>query len=110
MSAGVCPRCGAAATGKFCSECGASLAPLACPACGNTPPAGARFCNKCGTALAGGAAGVAGAPPLPGGSATRGDGQLPWWIAGTTLVVLIVLMAWPVINPKKPAPPAPQQA
>ncbi len=108
MSSAVCPRCGASATGNFCSECGASLAPLTCSSCGNTPPAGARFCNKCGgplvTAAAAGA--MPGAPPA---AVARGESQLAWWIAGTTLVALIVLMAWPVINPKKPEE-APAQA
>src|SRR5688572_19290336 len=104
MADGVCPRCGAAATGKFCSECGASLAPLTCPSCGNTPAVGARFCNKCGAPLAGQA--VAGGEANPAVAATRGDGQVAWWIAGGTLVVLIVVLAWPVINPQEPAPPA----
>ena len=107
MSSGVCPRCGAAAAGKFCSECGASITPLACPSCGNEPPPGARFCNRCGAALAGTAPAAAGGA---GAAAPRGDGQVAWWIAGGTLVVLIVLMAWPVINPKKEQAPAPQAA
>jgi hypothetical protein len=107
MSAGVCPRCGAAATGKFCSECGASLAALTCPSCGQATPAGARFCNKCGAGLAGQGPAVSAAA---GAGATRGDGQLAWWIAGGTLVVLIVTLALPVINPKEPEAPAPQAA
>lgn len=98
-----CPRCGAAATGKFCSECGASLAPLSCPSCGHAPPPGARFCNKCGGALA--SPGALAETSAPAG----GDSQLAWWIAGSTLIVLIVLMAWPVIRPK-PANQAPAAA
>lgn len=98
MAAVFCPRCGAAAAGKFCSECGSSLAAVGCPSCGHIPPAGARFCNKCGASLGaaaagGGAAGATGAP--------RGDSQVAWWIAGGTLVVLIVILAWPVLNPEQ---------
>src|SRR5690348_7245910 len=104
MSDTTCPRCGATATGNFCASCGASLAPQTCPSCGNTPAPGARFCNKCGTPMAGTA--IPGAVPGAVGGATRGDSQLAWWIAGTTLVALIVLMAWPVIHPKKDAQPA----
>ncbi|MSR36412.1 MAG: hypothetical protein EXR95_07180, partial [Gemmatimonadetes bacterium] len=103
MSAGVCARCGAAASGKFCAECGASLAPLTCPACGHVPLAGSRFCTQCGAPVAGQAL-----PPLAGGDAVaRADSQLPWWIAGGTLVLLIILLAWPVIHPKEPEPAAP---
>src|SRR5688572_11185909 len=98
MSEAACPRCGAAASGKFCSECGASLAPATCPACGQTTAAGARFCNRCGASLTGqpaaGGVGVAGS--------SRADSQVAWWIAGGTLVVMIVMLAWPVINPEQP--------
>lgn len=103
MSA-VCPRCGAAASGNFCSTCGASLAALTCPSCGHTPAPGARFCNTCGAALANGPAPSGPAAGAPAGAAPRGESQLAWWIAGTTLVALIVLMAWPVIHPKQEAP------
>ena len=101
MADGVCPRCGAAASGKFCSECGASLAPLSCPSCGNVPPPGARFCNKCGAGLAGQpeAAPATRTPPAAGG-----ESQVAWWIAGGTLVALIVVLAWPVINPGSEEP------
>src|SRR5687768_15467249 len=98
MSEGVCPRCGAAASGKFCSECGASLAAVTCPSCGQSTAAGARFCNRCGASLTGQtAASATGAP-----ATARADSQVAWWIAGGTLVILIVLLAWPVINPEEP--------
>lgn len=100
MSAGVCPRCAAAASGNFCASCGASLAPLACPSCGTVPAPGARFCPKCGTGLAGQTP-AAGQPV----QAARGDAQLAWWLAGGMLVILIVLIAWPVINPSQEASP-----
>ena len=101
MSA-VCPRCGAAAAGRFCSACGSSVSTLTCPACGHAPPPGARFCNKCGAALAG----AASPPPAVGPAEAHGDSSLAWWIAGGTLVLLIVLIAWPVIHPdESPQPP-----
>src|SRR5688500_15606883 len=103
MSEGVCPRCGAAASGKFCSECGASLAAVGCPACGQTTAPGARFCNRCGASLTGQPA-AAGA-----GAASRPDGQVAWWLAGGMLVVLIVMLAWPVINQEEPEPQAAEQ-
>ena len=105
MSAGLCPRCGAAATGSFCASCGASLAPVTCPACGTTPAAGARFCNKCGAGLAGQPAPAASGTPSAAPPA-RADGQLAWWLAGGMLVILIIIVAWPVINPSEPPPAA----
>ena len=107
MSDVVCPRCGASATGNFCASCGASLAPITCPSCGSTPAPGARFCNKCGAALASTAGPTAAATT---GAAPRAESQLAWWIAGTTLVALIVLIAWPVIHPKKEEAPQPAAA
>jgi hypothetical protein len=108
MSEGVCPRCGAAASGKFCSECGASLAAAVCPACGQITAAGARFCNRCGASLTGQTAAAA---ATGAGPSARADSQVAWWIAGGTLAVLIVMLAWPVINPEEPVPQtAPQPA
>jgi hypothetical protein len=111
MTAGLCPRCGAAASGRFCSECGASLAALTCPSCGQASPAGARFCNKCGAGIAGQGADAARAGTTGGAAAAataRGDGQVAWWLAGGMLVVLIVTIAWPVIKQSEPEPAAPQ--
>ena len=47
-SPSTCPRCGSAATGRFCSDCGAPLGPPACSHCGAALTAGARFCTACG--------------------------------------------------------------
>ena len=95
-----CPRCGALATGNFCASCGGSLSPRTCPACGHTPAAGARFCNLCGARLAEEAARA----PVPNSGAVGAarEGALGWWIAGTTLVALILLVAWPVIRQDEP--------
>ena len=110
MSSTSCSRCGAAAAGNFCSSCGASLTALPCHACGHTPAPGARFCTKCGEGLAGERTatvtrvpdGVSYGPPdvvVPG----RGS-SVAWWIAGGSLVAVIVLVAWPVIRPGAPNP------
>ena len=106
MSSSSCSRCGAAAAGNFCSSCGASLAALSCPACGHTPAPGARFCPRCGAGLAGDSA----ATRAPGGSGSQntvvpaGGGSVAWWVAGGSLVALIMLAAWPVIRPGAPDP------
>ena len=94
MSSLPCPRCGAPASGNFCSSCGASLVAVTCPSCGSTPAPGARFCNKCGVSLTPETAAAGGGAPAAGG-----DSRIAWWIAGGTLVALIVLAAWPVIHP-----------
>ena len=46
----VCPRCGDAATGRFCAGCGAPQRDVPCTSCGRTLVAGARYCNDCGSA------------------------------------------------------------
>lgn len=43
-----CPRCGKAASGKFCAHCGATLQTFACAECGGTVSPGSKFCNNCG--------------------------------------------------------------
>ena len=48
-----CPKCGAAATGKFCPECGtkkpepAAADGWTCPSCGTVNKG--KFCAECGT-------------------------------------------------------------
>jgi hypothetical protein len=90
-----CPACGSAASGKFCSQCGSPLnvAPV-CPQCGNAVPPGARFCNMCGASLVaaereGRSAGGAAGPP----AAASGPSRLPWFIAGTAVLVVIAVVA-----------------
>ena len=98
-----CPSCGTAAEGgQFCANCGAALGTPECPRCGHKPPAGARFCNQCGTAM--GAA--MGASPTT--THTLGN-QVVWWMAGALLLGLILVIAYPVYSPGRPAaapPPA----
>jgi hypothetical protein len=77
-----CPRCGEAATGKFCSSCGAPLAGATCRDCGAPLTPGARFCHRCGAAAGAGMQGNRGL-----------SGALPWAIAGVALVCLVALVA-----------------
>lgn len=75
-----CPRCGSAATGRFCSTCGAALQGAACARCGAALSAGARFCHACGTPTTGGGGRAGTLPPW-----------LPWAVAGVALVALLIV-------------------
>ena len=95
-----CPSCGTtAAGGRFCSNCGAAFGTIPCPTCGHEPPAGAHFCNQCGNAMA-------------GSRASHGDSgnRLAWWMAGALLVGLILVIAYPVYGPDRPAASPPVAA
>lgn len=90
-----CPRCGFAASGKFCSNCGAPVAGARCTECGEPLSAGANFCHGCGSP-----AGPAVIPARASRSLTRttatgarGGSNLPWIVAGAALVALIALVA-----------------
>jgi hypothetical protein len=91
-----CPNCGASATGKFCSTCGARLGAATCAACGAALVAGVKFCHACGAPAGGGvgAAGPAGARPS----------QVPWVIAGSAVVALLVILAAVLLRPGSGAP------
>lgn len=93
-----CPNCGAQAQGNFCASCGTPLRASTCPSCGAATPAGARFCTSCGIAL-----GVGGRGPV-GGARPGGGEQIPWstlgwWAAGALMVIVILLLVFPIINP-----------
>ena len=95
-----CPGCGTAVGGgRFCSNCGAGLGTPQCPDCGHQPPAGARFCNQCGNAMD--------RFPTPAGDSGN---QIAWWMAGALLLGLILVIAYPVYGPGRPAAPAPVAA
>ncbi len=93
-----CPTCGATASGKFCSNCGASLGARACSQCGASLSASAKFCHACGAA----ATGSGGGAPRPGGL----PAATPWFVAGGTVVVLLVVLAVTQLRPAAPAPGA----
>ena len=113
---GTCPQCGKPASGNFCQHCGSSLGGRFCNQCGAEVPAGARFCNQCGApAGAGGGGAVEGGVPTArrGGGAHRaaaretfGGSNLPWWIAGAAMFVLIVVVGVTVVRPGGSGAPA----
>jgi len=95
-----CPSCSTAVDdGRFCSNCGAALGTPQCPDCGHQPPAEARFCNQCGNSMSG-------SPTRTGGSGN----QVAWWMAGTLLLGLILVIAYPVYGPARAAAPPPVAA
>lgn len=91
-----CPNCGATASGKFCSNCGAALGARACSQCGAPLGAGAKFCHACGAPAGGPAGGRPRTSGMPAGT--------PWFIAGTAVVVVLLVLA--VTQLKPAAPPA----
>jgi len=104
MSAGgkpFCPECGKAATGNFCQHCGAKLGGRFCNQCGAKLAPAASFCNQCGAKAegGGGSRGAAAASAI-------GGRNLPWWIAGAAMFVLIVVVGVNMVQPGPAAPPA----
>jgi tetratricopeptide (TPR) repeat protein len=95
-----CPECGKAATGNFCQHCGAKLGGRFCNQCGAKAAPAAAFCNQCGAKVDGG-----GAHRAAAGSALGGQ-NLPWWIAGVAMFVLIVVVGVNMVQPGGPAAPA----
>lgn len=120
-----CPECGEAATGNFCHNCGTDLGGRFCNQCGEQIPAGSKFCGHCGTQLAPGAVRL-GRPPSDGASAavdraretadpTHDGGRsserreavrevvsgqnLPWWIAGASMLALILYLGTTMVRP-----------
>jgi hypothetical protein len=79
-----CPSCKAESNGAYCPECGTPLR-AECKACGTGLVAGARFCTACGAPV------------------RRGATNLPWYLAGAALVVLIVLVLLPTTRRSGPA-------
>jgi hypothetical protein len=85
------------------------MRPGKCAQCGAKLVAGARFCTSCG-AEAGAEAGAAG-----GGRVRRGRGaataaentsNLPWYIAGAILLVLILVLGLPMVMGEDNSVPA----
>jgi predicted nucleic acid-binding Zn ribbon protein len=86
-----CPNCGTESEGRFCSSCGASLRAANCPECDAPLAAGARFCTRCGHE-------ITGARRRRAPAATSSGSNLPWYIAGGVLIVLVVVLLYPVLR------------
>jgi tetratricopeptide (TPR) repeat protein len=83
----ICPACRTEASGAYCPSCGVPLQGARCRACEAPLLPGARYCNQCGRA-------------------TRRTQSLPWYIAGTAVVLLITALVAPALRPKRPGPAA----
>lgn len=79
----VCAACGSQLTGRFCSRCGAPAASHDCAACHTPLSAGARFCHRCGAAVQQGGSGA-------------GRERTAWIVAGSAVVVALLLMVWKI--------------
>lgn len=63
-------------------------------------PAGARFCTRCGASLTGHPSRAAEGDQPPPAARPRGAIPVMWWITGASLVVLALVIAWPVLQPR----------
>jgi tetratricopeptide (TPR) repeat protein len=106
MSAGAkpyCPECGKAATGNFCQHCGGKLGGRFCNQCGAKAAPAATFCNQCGAKVDGRGAGGG---HRPAAAAVVSGQNLPWWIAGAAMFVLIIVLGVSMVQPGGPSAPA----
>ncbi len=87
-----CPRCGEAASGKFCAHCGGALAGAKCPKCAGALTPGAQFCHHCGTTM-------------PGISAPATSSRVPWIVTGVALVAVIALVLFQASRAAQDVPP-----
>lgn len=101
-----CPECDKPATGNFCQHCGANLGGRFCNQCGSKVSAGAKFCNQCGASV------TASGRSRPGGahreavSSVVSGQNLPWWIAGGAMFVLILFVGLSMVRSGPTAPPS----
>ncbi|HSH76279.1 MAG TPA: zinc ribbon domain-containing protein, partial [Longimicrobiales bacterium] len=96
-------ECGKAATGNFCQHCGSKLGGRYCDECGAKAAPAAAFCNQCGSKI-GSAGRRAAAASVVGGQ------NLPWWIAGAAMFVVILVVGVNMVQPAGPAAPGPVTA
>ena len=94
-----CTDCGKPATGNFCQECGAQLGGNFCNQCGVEVAPAASFCNKCGASVGGPGRRKAAVAAVVGGN------NLPWWIAGAAMFVLIIVVGVNAVQPGATIPP-----
>jgi hypothetical protein len=108
-----CPNCGRESNGRFCPSCGASLKATECGECGSKLAPGARFCTSCGAeagAATGATAGRKAGRRKGRGAAVPDGGNLPWYIAGAVLLVLVLVLLVPMLMGGDDNVPAPGAA
>lgn len=93
-----CPRCDAAAAGRFCASCGAALDGASCATCNRPLTPGSRFCHHCGAAAAAGAA---------AGEASRN--LVAWLVPGVALICLAAFFVGQQLSRGKGAPESAEQ-
>lgn len=98
-----CPQCNKPGTGNFCQHCGGKLGGQFCNQCGGKVGGGAAFCNQCGHKVAGG--GGVGGGHRAAAVAVMGGQNLPWWIAGGSMFLLIFFLGISMVRPAGPAAP-----
>lgn len=116
-----CPACGEAASGNFCQNCGADLGGRFCNQCGEKVSSGSKFCAQCGAQVDPGALASQRpgqepasrrASPAPHARSTHlaaerreavrevvAGQNLPWWIAGGAMFVLIFVVGLSMVRP-----------
>ncbi|HUF76564.1 MAG TPA: zinc ribbon domain-containing protein [Longimicrobiales bacterium] len=94
----LCPECGKAAIGNFCQHCGATLGGRFCDQCGAKTAPAAAFCNQCGAKMRAGGRRAAAASVI-------GGHNLPWWIAGAAMFVVILVVGVRMVQPAPSAAP-----
>jgi tetratricopeptide (TPR) repeat protein len=101
-----CANCGTQSDGNFCPSCGAAMRAGKCAACGARLVPGARFCTSCGAEAGAGKATSRRGRAAAGRAREEGAGNLPWYIAGAVLVVLILVLGLPLVMGEDDSPPA----
>lgn len=89
---GICPGCGAPASGAFCSTCGTRLGPRTCAACQAPLSSQAHFCHRCGQAVG----------ALPSG-AVRSRERTAWYVAAAAVTLLLALIVLKVVRDRPSA-------
>lgn len=79
-----CSECGADVTGAYCPSCGAPAGGPRCRHCDADLPVNARFCTQCGR------------------STRAVASALPWLVAGTAVVALVVVLVAPLLRGPEP--------
>jgi hypothetical protein len=89
---GICPACGASASGAFCSACGTRIGPRTCAACQAPLSSQARFCHRCGQPAA----------VLQSGSRPSRE-RNAWYVAAAAVTLLLALIVFKVVRDRPSA-------